>query len=80
MSTMSSYADDSKVCMRVDSNIHREQLQADLQKIFNWSDENLMLFNDEKLEYICFSKNSTSMNSTVYKSSSGNVIRKRKLL
>jgi hypothetical protein len=42
------FADDSKLCNRVDNELDAETVRSDLKKLFNWSVDWQMLFNVEK--------------------------------
>ena len=55
-STMSCYADDSKASMKITNDNDKYELQNELNQIFDWSNENSMSFNKEKLEFIHFSR------------------------
>ena len=74
-STVSCYADDSKVGLQIVSTEDRSFLQADLSSLYNWTDNNLMKFNEDKLEFIRFSKKAAS-DSLCYVSKNGDSIRR----
>ena len=60
-----------KMSMKIDSESDRRELQKDLDKVFTWSDNNSMLFNNDKLEFIHFSRSSTTGPGNRYVTSSG---------
>ena len=53
-SKISSYADDTKMSKKVRSEADKQLLQQDLDNIYDWTNENMMKFNSDKLEYISF--------------------------
>ena len=57
-SNVSCYADDSKVSLRISDEMDRNSLQKDIETIFRWSEKNLLTFNEEKLEFMRFNRNS----------------------
>ena len=56
-STITSYADDSKTSKRIVNVAEGQQLQCDLNKLFNWTEENLMTFNVDKFEVLRIGNN-----------------------
>ena len=62
-SKISSYADDTKMSKKISGDADKVLLQKDLDNIFLWSEQNLMVFNSDKLEHIRFS--STKMHDEV---------------
>ena len=73
-SNVSIYADDTKLSKHVSNYSDHTDLQLDLNAVYDWSKNNCMSFNTEKLELIRF----TSCHSTImqfsYKSPTGNDI------
>lgn len=65
-SKVSCYADDSKISHKITGEVDRESLQKDLDKIFDWTDKNCMMFNTDKLEFIRFSRHSSLNPSHCY--------------
>ena len=55
-STIASYADDSKVRKRIKDKRDGEYLQKDINSVFNWTDVNLMKFNQTKFELLRIGK------------------------
>ena len=51
-STLASYADDSKLRKKIKIENDGQKLQNDLNKVFNWTDNNLMKFNLSKFEIL----------------------------
>ena len=54
---VSSFADDTRVSMRVNSEEDSHKMQADLEKIYNWAVCNNMSFNANKFELLRYSSN-----------------------
>ena len=73
--TMSCYADDSKISMKITVDQDRSDLQQDLNKIFKWSEDNSMLFNNDKLEFIRFSRRSQQSADYMYQKNTGKDIK-----
>ena len=67
-SIMSCYADDSKICKKIKNTSDEIELQQDIDKVFEWSKNNSMLFNFDKLEFIRFTSplNSVGDNEHLY--------------
>lgn len=65
-SKMSSYADDSKVYAKIQSPEDSKNLQLDLNRIYTWTEKNLMLFNSDKFEVLKVGKNQNLKNE-IYK-------------
>ena len=51
-SSVSSFADDTRVSKGVKAMNDAVQLQSDLLKIYDWADENKMVFNNLKFELL----------------------------
>ena len=73
-STVSSYADDSKISRKVRNRQDGLELQIDLNKLYDWTDSNLMQFNTDKFETLRIGKNETLKNEIQYKTPEGVVI------
>ena len=52
VSTASSFADDTRVMMRVRSSEDHDNFQRDLGEIYAWANENKMIFNDSKFIHL----------------------------
>ena len=55
--TVGSFADDTRLWKLITANSDIDNLQNDLQIIYQWADNNNMLFNGKKFEGISFGKN-----------------------
>ena len=53
-SLIGSYADDTRVWKCITGRIEQNQLQSDLNELYNWATKNNMTFNDDKFELITF--------------------------
>ena len=73
-STVSSYADDSKISRKVRNRQDGLELQIDLNKLYDWTDSNLIQFNSDKFETLRIGKNETLKNEIQYKTPEGVVI------
>ena len=65
-SSVSLFADDTRVMRQVQQEEDVEDLQKDLDKIYNWQKENNMIFNGKKFEMMRYGKNSDLKNNTSY--------------
>ena len=74
-STMSCYADDSKASMKITNDNDKYEFQNELNQIFDWSNENSMSFNKEKLEFIHFSRKQSDYDHR-YSSFDGSLLNK----
>ena len=50
--TVSSFADDTRVTMPIESNEDCDRFQGELNRIYRWASSNKMVFNDSKFEHI----------------------------
>ena len=73
-STMSSYADDSKVSKEIKSEEDGKQLQEDTNKLYEWTSQNLMEFNTTKFEVLRIGPNSELKNNIKYTNPDGEEI------
>ena len=71
---VSSFADDTRVMAGISCTEDTAQLQSDLNKIYNWSEQNNAYFNPDKFECLRYGHNKTIIDSTVYYSNSGSII------
>ena len=51
-STMSSFADDTRVFGRITGDVDRRVLQEDLERVYEWAEANNMAFNDDKFKVL----------------------------
>ena len=72
--TVSSFADDTRVMMRINSVQDRDALQADLAVIYKWAEENNMKFNGSKFEMMTYGTRNTNL--LPYEASDGTEIKK----
>lgn len=73
-STLSSFADDTRVLSGIKSINDSVNLQKDLNSIYDWADINNMSFNNTKFEVLRYGKDIVTKDSTNYTSSTGLVI------
>ena len=73
-SSVSSFADDTRVLGSVSNLQDVDNLQADLNTIYLWALNNNAQFNGNKFECLRYGDNNNLRNSTSYKSSTGSVI------
>ena len=66
-STIASYADDSKLKRKIKTKSDGEKLQSDLNKVYKWTDENIMEFNTTKFEILRIGKEETLKSEINYK-------------
>ena len=71
---LSSFADDTRVGYGIQSTQDAQLLQDDLDKVYNWAEENNMLFNSKKFELLQYGPNTDLKSSTTYKSNTGHPI------
>ena len=62
-----SFADDTRIYHQIDSDDSINQLQTDLNKMYNWSVTNNMLFNASKFQSICYSSHASIDSNFIYK-------------
>ena len=74
-STVSSFADDTKISMRVSTEDDTERLQSDVSEVFQWARDNNMLFNEEKFQLIRYGKKKDIKDNTSYKTESNQIIK-----
>ena len=55
-SSVASFADDTRVLKKVLSKTEAAQLQADLSALYQWANENNMLFNNNKFEHLRYTQ------------------------
>ena len=73
-SKVTSFADDTRILKCIKEPIDREKLQDDLKKIYEWSDENKMKFNDDKFELISYPVRPENHSQPYYQSRNGSAI------
>ena len=61
-SIIASFADDTKVSKRINNLEDVEDLQSDLDKLYEWETENNMLFNISKFKWLQLGKNTDLKN------------------
>ena len=69
-----SFADDTRIYHQIDSDDSTNQLQTDLNKMYNWSVTNNMLFNASKFQSICYSSHASVDSNFIYKDHEDNPI------
>ena len=71
--SLSSFADDTRVLKEVRNSEDGDHLQQDLNKIYQWAENNNMQFNGAKFEMMQYSNNNLTIH-TSYQASDGSVI------
>ena len=56
-SKISLFCDDTRVTKHVENKIDVEELQIDLDKLYEWQEDNNMLFNESKFEMLRYGLN-----------------------
>ena len=79
-SIASMFADDTRVLGKIETINDVENLQFDLNKIYQWAEQNNMLFNNKKFELLRYGKNEDLKNSTFYLSADNEVIEEKETL
>ena len=67
-STVSSFADDTRILLGIKDEEDIQMLQNDLHKLFKWADTNNMKFNANKFELLRYGKEQEIQSATTYKS------------
>lgn len=70
-SSITSYADDSKISKIIATLMDGQHLLCDLHKLFNWTEENLMTFNIDKFEVLRIGKDENMKNEIKYTTPEG---------
>ena len=78
-SIMRLFADDTKMSAKIQTEEDIDKLQQDLEKVYNWAEENLMEFNEDKFEQMSHGQTENVREGT-YKTKSGNVIKPKKTI
>ncbi|KAK8753722.1 hypothetical protein OTU49_001312, partial [Cherax quadricarinatus] len=76
-STVSSFAEDTGICMTMSSIADTARLQVDINQIFQWAAENNMKFNDEKFQLLRYGKHEEIKTSSEYKTNSSHKIERK---
>ena len=58
------FADDARVSRKIDTEEHVEELQKDLDKLYQWQEDNNMLFNGKKFELLRYGPSKMIKEST----------------
>ena len=69
------FADDTRVSKKIEKEEDKQKLQEDLNAIYEWAEDNLLLFNDKKFEQITYGEN-PNMENNPYKNPANEVIKK----
>ena len=73
-STASMFADDTRVLRKISTEEDVEALQEDLEKVFNWQEDNNMKFNGKKFELLRYGNNEILKENTKYLNPEGEEI------
>ena len=71
------FADDTKMSAKIKTEEDIEKLQQDLEKVYNWAEENLMEFNEGKFEQMSHGHTENVREGT-YKTKLGKEIKPKK--
>ena len=74
------FCDDTRLLSKSNSEEDVEFMQADLDKAFQWADNNNMKFSSEKFELLSYGKNEAIKENTVYFSGDENNIEEKEVL
>ena len=72
---VSSFADDTRAAHGIDTVQDVAELQADLNVIYQWADDNNMQFNSKKFECLRYGNNQELKSTTQYESNTGEGIK-----
>ena len=72
----SSFADDTRVVMKIESEEDEAEMQRELEKIYEWAEQNAMVFNDAKFEHLDYRAHSRSEESRQFITRDGTLIKK----
>ena len=76
-SNISSFADDTRLYLPIESPTDSDNLQFDLRTVYDWAETNNMKFNSSKFNYVCYqyhTKNSPN-NENIYMSPTHDIIK-----
>ena len=76
-STISCFADDTRIMKRITQDSDCQLLQEDLNSIYKWAEENEMQFNDKKFESIYYHPNRRTYADQVYRTTDGTAIEQK---
>ena len=65
-SIVSLFADDTRIARRIKEEAYFEALQLDLEKLYNWQEQNNMQFNGSKFELLRYGSNQLVKGNTAY--------------
>ena len=71
---MVSFADDTRLHSGVRDVTGCDNLQLDLNAVYDWASSNNMVFNPKKFSYVCFSSNVSAYKSNLYIDRAMNII------
>ena len=69
-----SFADDTRLYSGVGDVTDCDNLQIDLNAVYNWTSSNNMFFNSKKLSYVCFSSKLSAYKTNLYIDPAMNII------
>lgn len=72
--SLSSFADDTRLTMKVSSESDIEKMQADLNSVYEWSKQNNMMFNNTKFELLQYGKDLDLKSKSKYKTTASTQI------
>ena len=76
-STISCFADDTRIMRKITQDTDCQLLQEDLNSIYGWADKNKMKFNDKKFESIHYQPNRQEYADQAYSTGDGSLIEQK---
>ena len=73
-STITSFADDTRITKMINTDEDVALLQNDLKRIYEWADTNNMKFNNNKFDHLRYTTTPTQLTNASYKAPDGSII------
>ena len=74
-SNISSFADDTRLYLPIESPTDIDNLQFDLRTVYDWAETNNMKFNSSKFNYVCYHTKNSPNNENIYISPTHDIIK-----
>ena len=75
LSNISSFADDTRLYLPIESPTNIDNLQFDLRTVYDWAETNNMKFNSSKFNYVCYHTKNSPNNENIYISPTHDIIK-----